>query len=235
MDSNIGMYSILLSAGLLGSIGHCMGMCGPLVAMVGLRIERRGLAKIPYFLLYHGARIAVYCILGAAAGGLGSLFGFGPGLNRIASLISIALGTGVILLGMGYLGWLPLGRVQGGGAWLNRAMNQAIAYKGYKNMVLLGALNGLLPCGLVYSSLLILASSGGALPGALGMLIFGAGTVPALLVIGLGAGALSAKTRQLLAHGAGFLIMITGLQLCLRGAAALGVLPSLKLGGFVLW
>ena len=163
--------------------------------MLGLSIKRPGLAKIPHFMIYHGARIAVYGILGAAAGGLGSLFGFGPGLNRIASWISIALGTGIIAIGLGYLGWMPLGRLRGSGAWLTRGMSQAIARKGYKGMVLLGALNGLLPCGLVYSSLLILASSGSALSGALGMLVFGAGTLPSLLVIGLGAGALSAKTK----------------------------------------
>lgn len=235
MASNIGLYGVLLSSGLLGSVGHCMGMCGPLVAMVGLRIERRGLAKVSLFMLYHGARIAVYCILGAVVGSLGSLLGFGPGLNKIASWISMALGTGVILLGMGYLGWLPLGRLEGGGAWLNRAMSQAFKLGGAKSMIILGALNGLLPCGLVYSSLLVLASSGGALPGVLGMLIFGAGTLPSLLVIGLGAGALSAKIRQILARGAGFLIMIAGLQLLLRGAAALGFVPSLRLGGLVLW
>ena len=232
---NIGLYGVLLSSGLIGSIGHCMGMCGPLVAMVGLRIEHRGMTKFLYFLLYHGARIAVYCILGAAVGSLGSLFGFGTGLSKIASGISMALGVGVILLGMGYLGWLPLGRIEGGGAWLSRTMSRAFKWGGYKSMIVLGALNGLLPCGLVYSSLLVLASSGGVLPGALGMLVFGAGTVPSLMIIGLGAGALSAKTRQTLARGAGILIMLTGLQLFLRGAAALGLVPSLRWGGLVLW
>jgi len=232
---NIGLYGVLLSSGLIGSIGHCMGMCGPLVAMVGLRIESSGRAKFLYFLLYHGARIAVYCLLGAAVGSLGSLFGFGAGLSKIASGISMALGVGVILLGMGYLGWLPLGRMEGGGAWQSRAIGKALKRGGYRSMIVLGALNGVLPCGLVYSSLLVLASSGGALPGALGMLVFGVGTVPSLMIIGLGAGALSAKTRQTLAHGAGFLIMLAGLQLFLRGAAALGIVPSLRLGGLVLW
>jgi sulfite exporter TauE/SafE len=99
----------------------------------------------------------------------------------------------------------------------------------------MGALNGFLPCGLVYSALLVTASSGGALPGALGMFLFGAATIPALLVIGMGAGALSVQTRQALARGAGFLIMLIGLQLSLRGAAALGIVPSFRLGGLVIW
>jgi sulfite exporter TauE/SafE len=93
----------------------------------------------------------------------------------------------------------------------------------------------LLPCGLVYSALLVTASSGGALPGALGMLLFGVGTIPALLVIGIGAGALNVRTRQVLAHSAGFLIILIGLQISLRGAAALGILPPLRLGGLVIW
>jgi sulfite exporter TauE/SafE len=98
----------------------------------------------------------------------------------------------------------------------------------------MGALNGLLPCGLVYSALLVTASSSGALPGALGMFLFGAGTIPALLVIGIGARVLSVRTRQALARGAGFLIVLIGLQLSLRGAAALGIVPSLRLGGLVI-
>ena len=235
MSTNTGIYGALLLSGLLGSLGHCMGMCGPLVMMVGLQMKSRGLAATPYYLLYHGARIVIYVLLGAVVGGIGSLLGLGASLSQLAGGISLVLGTGIILLGMSYLGWLPLGRMEGSGTWLNRAMSQALMRGGRWGVILMGALNGLLPCGLVYSALLVAVSSGGALPGALGMFLFGAGTLPALLVIGIGAGALGVRTRQALARGAGFLIVLIGLQLSLRGAAALGIVPSLQVGGLVIW
>jgi uncharacterized protein len=229
------VYGALLLSGLLGSLGHCLGMCGPLVMMLGVQLRREELAGPHYHLLYHGARIAVYALLGAVAGTLGSLLGLGPHLGNVAGVVSLALGALVILVGLGYLGWLPLGRLEGGGAWLSRAMSRALARGGYSGILLLGALNGLLPCGLVYSALLLAAAAGGALSGALGMVIFGAGTLPALLVIGLGAGTLSARVRQTMARVAGLLIAVVGLQLVLRGGAALSLVSHLKVGGVMIW
>jgi hypothetical protein len=99
----------------------------------------------------------------------------------------------------------------------------------------LGALNGLLPCGLVYSALLVAASTGGLLMGAAGMIAFGLGTLPALLVVGVGAGALSARVRQVFVRVAGLLIVLVGVQLMLRGLAGWGVVPHFHLGKVMLW
>ena len=235
MSANTGIFGALLLSGLLGSLGHCMGMCGPLVMMVGLQMKSRGMAPLPQFLLYHSARIATYALLGAVTGAIGSLLGLGAGLSQFAGGLSLVLGIGVILFGLSYLGWLPLGRMEGSNAWLNRAMRWALTRGGRRGIIVLGALNGLLPCGLVYSALLVAASTGGALAGAWGMFVFGAGTIPALLLIGVGAGALNVGTRRVLAHSAGLLIVLIGLQLVLRGAAALGFVPTLQVGGVVIW
>ena len=67
-------------------------------------------------------------------------------------------------------------------------MNRALTRGGTAGLIGLGLTNGLLPCGLVYSALLIAASSGGLLSGGLGMFLFGMSTTPALLVVGMGAG-----------------------------------------------
>jgi sulfite exporter TauE/SafE len=235
MSLPLSLYGALLVSGFLGSLGHCLGMCGPLVLMLGARLKTQNLPLFPAQLLYHGARIGTYAVLGAVVGGLGSLFGVGAMLNRAAGMISLVLGLGVVLFGLGYLGWLPLGKLEGAGAWWNRAMGRALKAGGLTQLALLGALNGVLPCGLVYSALLVAASTGGIVQGALGMAIFGAGTLPALLVVGIGAGTLSARTRQTLTRVAGVLIVLVGVQLALRGASALGFIPPLRIGGFVLW
>jgi sulfite exporter TauE/SafE len=203
MGSYLGTFGALLVSGLLGSVGHCLGMCGPLVMMVGVQLKRHERAMLPSFLLYHMARVIVYALLGAIIGGIGSLLGLADGLSRLAGVVSLVLGFGVILFGMGYLGWLPLGRLEGSG--------------------------------LVYSALLVAASTGGPLPGAVGMIVFGLGTIPALLVAGVGAGALSVRARQAMGRVAGILIMVIGLQLGLRGLAALGIVPHLHIRGVVIW
>jgi len=232
---DIGVYGALLLSGLLGSLGHCLGMCGPLMVMVGLQFRASGSAALPRHLLYHVARIAVYVLLGTVVGGIGSLLGLGSRLNSLAGVASVVLGLGVVLLGMGYLGWLPLGRIEGASTWLNQAMGRALKQGGLWGVILLGALNGLLPCGLTYSALLVAATTGGPLSGALAMALFGIGTAPALLVVGLGAGVLGVRVRQAMVRVAGVLIVVVGLQLVLRGLAALGTLPHLHLGGVLIW
>jgi sulfite exporter TauE/SafE len=229
------VLGVLLLSGLVGSLGHCLGMCGPLALIISLQWPTRGLAAIPYHLLYHLTRVAMYGLLGAVVGAVGSLLGLGSGLNRLAAVVSLALGLAVVFLGLGYLGWLPLGRFDGITGWSSQAMGRALKRGGFLGVVLLGAINGLLPCGLVYSALLLAATTGGALPAALGMALFGLGTLPALVVVGVGATTLSARLRQVLTQLAGLVIIVAGLQLALRGLAALGVIPHLRIGGLVIW
>ncbi len=207
-------------------------------------ILNAGLKKValplPFFnLLYHLSRIGVYVLLGALMGTLGSLVGLGTQFTTAAGMLSLGLGTIVIVLGLGYTGWLPTvllkNPASGVGGWISSGMSAAIRRGGVLGVVSLGALNGLLPCGLVYSALLAVAASGGALPGAAGMFAFGVGTIPALFVLGLGAGTLSARVRLTFSKLAGLLIIGVGMQLLLRGAGGLGWIPHQHLGKLMLW
>ena len=75
----------------------------------------------------------------------------------------------------------------------------------------LGLLWGLLPCGLVYSMLLIAATSANAAGGSLTMLAFGIGTTPAMVMTGIGALQLSrVMSRKNTRLGAGMLIVVVG-------------------------
>lgn len=230
------MISVLFFSGLLGSLGHCLGMCGPLVLMVGVQFKKLTWTEtLPRYLLYHGARISVYAVLGAVAGLFGSLVGIGSHLTRLAGVMSLLIGMGIILLGLGYLGWLPWGRWELSSDWIGRRMRQAMQRGGLVGLATLGALNGLLPCGLVYSSMLVTAATSTPLRGAAAMAAFGTGTLPALIILGLGAGMLSVRTRQFMARAAGLLIMLVGMQLILRGAAGLGWLGHWMPGGVMIF
>ena len=244
----------LALAGLLGGLGHCAGMCGPLVALAGIKLRERGAAgadpaaggaartgRAPLFvvgstLVYHGARVGVYTALGAIVGTAGSLFGTASGITALAAAVSLVLGAAVITLGLGYVGLLPPILQERGANWWDKAASWALRRPGKSGAGLLGALNGLLPCGLVYGALLVSAGTGSAAGGALCMLVFGLATLPALVIIQTGAAALLEPGRRVwLVRAAGVIVLLIGIQLLLRGLAALGVVPSLYLGGLMLW
>jgi uncharacterized protein len=229
------LYGALLISGLLGSLGHCVGMCGPLVMMAAVQSRAGRTGVLRGQLAYHLARVGVYALLGAMVGGAGTLLGLGEQLNRLAGGVSVLLGAGVVLLALTYLGWLPARLTAGGGTWLSQAMNRALLLGGLRGAALLGALNGLLPCGLIYSALLVAATLGGPLSAAVGMVLFGLATTPALVTMGVGAGALGIPIRQGMVRLAGALMVGAGLQLSLRGLAAMELVPHLQLGGGMLW
>jgi uncharacterized protein len=227
----------LALAGLVGSFGHCMGMCGPLVTMLGVTARRDG-TRPPALahLLYHTSRIAVYGLLGLAAGAAGSFISLGGSLSTVAGLLSIVLGAAVVVLGVSFLartGWA--GRALWSGDALTKAMSRAVRRGGTLGIAALGALNGLLPCGLVYSALLAAAAGGSAVRGGVAMIVFGAATIPVLIALGLGASRLGVRARGALTALAGVLIIIVGVQLMLRGGAAVGALPHLHWRALVLW
>jgi uncharacterized protein len=237
VDLNGASFGALALAGLIGSFGHCMGMCGPLVAMLGVTARRDGSRlPAPAHVLYHSSRIGMYGLLGLAAGAAGSLVTLGGGLSTAASLLSLVLGIVVVVLGVSFIartGWA--GRALWGGSALTGAMSRAVRRGGTTGVMALGALNGLLPCGLVYSALFAAAAGGSALRGGAAMVVFGVATMPVLIALGLGASRLGARTRDVLTKLAGVLIIAVGIQLMLRGAAELGLLPHVHWGGLVLW
>ena len=229
------LWITLLVSGLLGSLGHCLGMCGPLNLMVAAQIRKSDLPALPNFSLYHAARVLMYVVLGALVGAIGFLLGLSYPLTTLGGVVSLLLGLAILLLGAGYLGWLRRFPLEGASHWWNTALSRTLKQDGWRGVVLLGILNGLLPCGLVYSALLLAASTGGMWRGALGMALFGLGTFPVLLALDFGAGALSVRFRQGMMRLAGALMLLVGLQLTLRGGAALHIWPHLHLGGIAFW
>lgn len=83
----------------------------------------------------------------------------------------------------------------------------------------LGVLLGFLPCGFLYGAIIAAAASHDPLTGALGMAAFGAGTVPALIVVGVVGQAAGRRWQAVIASLAPFVLSLN---------AALLVLLALK-------
>jgi sulfite exporter TauE/SafE len=203
---------LLVSALILGLLGggHCLGMCGGLMGALTMAIppEQRA-RRFRLLLAYNLGRILSYTTAGVLIGLAGWAVASSPAamvLRVIAALLLIAMG--LYLAGW----WSGLTRLEGLGRHLWRHL-QPIATRlmpvsSLPRALLLGAIWGWLPCGLVYSTLLWAASQGSALDSGLLMLAFGLGTWPVLLATGLAAERLTALLRQRGVRMAGGLLVI---------------------------
>jgi sulfite exporter TauE/SafE len=207
---------LLASALLLGLLGggHCLGMCGGLMGALTFAIpaEQRG-RRGRLLLAYNLGRVLSYAAAGLLLGSLGWSLGSGPAsllLRGFAALLLVAMG--LYLAGW----WQGLTRLEalGGGLWrrLRPLARRLLPVTSLPRALLLGAVWGWLPCGLVYSSLVWAASQGDALRGGLLMLAFGIGTWPVLLATGLAAERSQALLRRRgLRVAGGVLVILFGL------------------------
>nr|WP_215730834.1 sulfite exporter TauE/SafE family protein [Pseudomonas lalucatii] len=202
----------LLSALILGLLGggHCLGMCGGLMGALTLAIpaERRA-RRLRLLLGYNLGRILSYATAGLLLGLAGWALASSPAalaLRVLAALLLIAMG--LYLAGW----WSGLTRIEalGGGLWrrIQPLTRRFMPVDSPAKALLLGALWGWLPCGLVYSTLLWAASQGDALDSAVLMLGFGLGTLPVLLATGMAAERLTALLRRRGVRTAGGLLVI---------------------------
>jgi sulfite exporter TauE/SafE len=182
-------YFLLFLAGVAGSV-HCIGMCGGFACALG-RDPRGAAATLRRHSLYNLGRATTYCFLGAGVGYLGILI---VGHGGEASSVSLAQrglagvsGLLMIYIGLQFFGYFRRSgpRVIGaGGELLASAMRQVMKSPTVSAPLALGALNGFLPCPLVYAFAAQAAGSGGPLPGLLTMAAFSLGTFPAMLLMG---------------------------------------------------
>lgn len=175
----------LWSAFALGFIGsaHCLGMCGPLV--LALPQERAGaLARAArLLLLYNAGRTLTYIFLGFVFG----LIGQALSLAGLQQMLSLTLGS-IILLAIIVPALMQRGNVVlalHAFTFLKSAMARLFRRPAPGSLFFIGVLNGLLPCGLVYVALAGSLLTGSALQAASYMAVFGLGTIPALLALGM--------------------------------------------------
>jgi len=202
--------------GLLGGV-HCAGMCGGIVGALsfGSDVDRRW----PILLSYNAGRIASYTVAGAIMGALGFFFSGLLPVQMAQQLLLTVAAVFLILMGLYLAGWSRLlSRVERAGGVLWRRIEplgrRFLPVRSVGQGLVLGALWGWLPCGLVYSALVWTVSSGGAPQGALLMLAFGLGTLPNLLLMGVAAQQLNRWLRKpAVRWTAGALVMGFGLVL----------------------
>ncbi len=185
--------SLALTGLLMGLAGspHCIAMCGAACAGIGQAAAPRTAHALALFQL---GRLLGYAALGALAGasmqGLGWLTVQSAAIRPLWSLVHVAaavLGLALLVLGRQPL-WLELGARR---IWLR--VRDATRTMGLAAPLGLGTAWALLPCGLLYSAVMVAALADGAAGGAAVMALFALGSGAALwagpwLVLRLGRG-----------------------------------------------
>lgn len=225
----------IFAFGLLMSAGHCLGMCGPLVCAASLPAKGSPVGALA---LYHAGRIASYALIGALLGSIGSLMPAGVNTLVWQGVLSLLAAAALVWVALGLLEIFPLASPSCAGRlsrWLSASLGGIAGSNGLAKRFGLGVANGLLPCGPVYTIAVAALAAGSALHGALAMAVFGAGTLPLLVALALGLRWVGQRLRLRLYRAGAALALLMGLQLALRGAAALEWLPHARFHEVVLW
>ena len=209
------VYISALTLGLLGSF-HCVGMCGPIALAIPLKTDS-WLARIFGGVLYNLGRAITYAIMGAVFG----LLGRGLVMSGFQQWISVIMGAIMILsvitpsiyknrfnADKGVFSFV--GKVK-------MSLGKLFAKRSYGALLMIGLLNGLLPCGLVYFAIAGAIATGSSISGSLFMFIFGLGTLPMLLAISLIGNMITLELRKKITKLIPYAIVFIGVLFILRG------------------
>ena len=170
-----------LIMGLVGNL-HCLGMCGPIALAVPHFSENRA-GVIVDDLLYNSGRIITYGILGLIVG----FVGMPVAMSKYQGVISIIVGVLLLI----YL-FIPANlKSKFTSVGMSRKISNAFKNKfrhllnvnSRSSLFVLGLMNGLLPCGLVYVALFASVASFNPIKSMIFMLIFGVGTTPIMFSV----------------------------------------------------
>jgi sulfite exporter TauE/SafE len=191
-------------------------MCGPIAMSVPINRKSEFTILTSSF-FYHTGRIITYSLLGILVGSIG----FGINLVGILQSLSIIAGIGIILYAWRYqlLGQysdtifktvLPYN--------INsRLMGKVVKNKSPFKPLFLGILNGILPCGMVYTALITSLLTGNAVSGSISMLFFGLGTYPTMIVLMYLTQKTATRFRSKINRFLPIILSIVGLLIVVRG------------------
>ena len=210
--------TILLSALVLGLMGsfHCAGMCGPIAIALPLHGNTVP-QKIYGGVLYNLGRTLTYGVMGAIFG----LLGQGVEMIGFQQKISVIMGTLMIISVL--FPALFKNQYSMNKSWfslvgkLKSTIGNMFSIRSFSSLFLIGLLNGLLPCGLVYMAIAGAIGTGEVVLGSLYMILFGLGTIPMMLSISLAGNIMSVAIRKKINQLIPVLVVIVGILFILRG------------------
>jgi len=230
----VSLFLSLFAVGLVTSI-HCIFMCGGLVLTYAVKGTEDGpwYRRLVPHLAYQGSKILSYAIVALALGGLVALLGRAVDITPFRNWLMVVAGIYMVLLGIGMTGKVKFLRylTPRPPKFLVKALSterkkaSTDAAEGHTSLatpISFGLLTGLMPCAPLIAAQASAMASGSPLLGAWGMVGFGLGTMPLMLVFGFASSLLSRQFQAKLQVVAAVAVMIFGIVILNRGLMVVG-------------
>jgi uncharacterized protein len=208
-------YGLALVIGMVASISSCIAVTGGLLLAVAAKYNAAnpsltGIQRFKPHIYFNAGRIASYTVLGGAIGALGSTFSLSAETNGLLIILASAV---MIVLGLQMLNLFSSLK------WLQPRMPKFIAHRIHAlseketkgGALILGASTFFLPCGFTQSLQLYVLAKGSFTIGALTMLAFSIGTLPALISLSAVSSFASGAFQRYFLKFAGVAVVILGL------------------------
>lgn len=215
LNTDEASLGIIFLIGILAGF-HCVGMCGGFVVSYTTKNALNKKNNTKQHLHYNLGRLISYTTIGAILGTAGSFFGINPNFSGTMLLIAGAL---MFVMGMAFFTGYPLFNA------IKLKTPQLIAKFLYsqkhqdkpKGPLIIGLLNGFMPCGPLQAMQLYALSTGSLTQGALAMAAYAAGTIPIMFGFGAFISKLSQNSIHKVIKLSGILIVLLGLVMFNRG------------------
>jgi sulfite exporter TauE/SafE len=174
--------------------------------------------------LYNLGRLNTLVCIGAASGALGAVLVGTLPLWTVERALALLTGAFMIIVALEMLGVTrPLtGTVTASiQRWLLLLLRDVMRSRSWTAPVALGVFNAFLPCHLIYAFAAHAAATASVAAGALTMLAFGLGTLPAMLVVGVARTLFPDAGRLRGTKLAALVVLALGATTLLRGFALL--------------
>ncbi|QAA31056.1 sulfite exporter TauE/SafE family protein [Clostridium manihotivorum] len=219
MSSKLGTnttYIMLFVIGAFTSI-HCVGMCGGIMLSQSISIKNTNkYSNLKPALLYNAGRLISYTILGGIVGAIGSVFSITIGTQ---ALISIIAGVFMVIMGFNLAGFKFFRGINIKLPWSSCNTKKLTSGK----PLIVGLINGLMPCGPLQTMQLYALATGSAFRGATSMFIFALGTIPLMLVFGVAASFINSSNTKKLLKVSGVVVILLGFIMANRGFTLMGI------------
>lgn len=211
------MFEIIipLMLGITGSF-HCIGMCGPIALVLPLK-GKSWFIRIFNGISYNVGRAITY-------GGLGFIFGLaGAGLSLAGLQQKVSIVMGIVMILTVLVPFIFGGNFSAENLGtpvyqrIKKPLSQLMQSGSAGALFLIGLLNGLLPCGLVYVALAGAIGTGSLTGSMLFMIIFGLGTLPLMLLVSVAGNFVGKTLRNRINQIIPFVVILVGILFILRG------------------
>ena len=209
------LFIAAFTIGLVGSF-HCIGMCGPIA--FALPVKSNSLYhRIISGVFYNSGRLTTYVMFGLLFGAISQ------GISTASTQQTVSIALGVVFILSVFIPRSVLNKINPTsiiGFYIfsvKNSLGKLLKSSSTLNLVLIGLLNGLLPCGLVYAAIGSSIATGSTDKGALFMFSFGLGTLPMMFSVALLTSFISVGFRNKIRKVIPVFIFLLGCLFILRG------------------